>query len=254
MKNENEEIVEEEGKGRASGPIFLVAGIVVLLLAVAIFFAVRHHATATLKPTATPTLAAIAPKPTPATPTATVKAPVVATAKPTAALTTTKTSPTKAPKAAASAPTAAPTLAPKAAAKATEMPTPALTKATPKPTATITCPTEREFAELTGVVADRLEEELCAFHWRGDPLTITPPNACPEGWACELGVAGEGNILYYGGSPTMPIYAGTWRLAALYPAEDPVRDPCSFLAKSQEHGRNADPPWTISAGNFSCEQ
>lgn len=115
-----------------------------------------------------------------------------------------------------------------------------------------TCPTEAEFAQLTGVVADKVGTEPCAFHWRGDPLAITPAKSCPQGWSCQLGVVGTGNVLYYGGNPAVSIYAGTWRLVELYPSTDAVRNPCRFLAKSQEEGRAASPQWTITAGNFSC--
>ncbi len=114
------------------------------------------------------------------------------------------------------------------------------------------CPKEAQFAELTGVIADKVGEEPCAFHWRGDPLVITPINACPEGWSCQLGVSGQGNILYYGGSPNVTIYAATWRLVAAYPENDPVHNPCAFLLKSQQEGSNAVPRWTINPGNFSC--
>jgi hypothetical protein len=114
------------------------------------------------------------------------------------------------------------------------------------------CPTEAEFTQLTGVVADVVPSEPCAFHWRGDPQTITPKNSCPEGWSCQLGVDGKGNILYYGGSPSVKIYAGTWRLVAAYPSNDAVQQPCQFLAKSQEEERQATPTWSITAGNFSC--
>jgi hypothetical protein len=123
-----------------------------------------------------------------------------------------------------------------------------------QPTAqkTASCPTEADFAQLTGVVADVIPSEPCAFHWRGDPQTITPKNSCPEGWSCQLGIAGKGNYLYYGGSPVVGIYAGTWRLFAAYPSNDAVQQPCQFLAKSQEEGRQATPTWSITAGNFSC--
>jgi hypothetical protein len=124
--------------------------------------------------------------------------------------------------------------------------------AAPEGQQVVSCPTEAEFTQLTGVVADVVPSEPCAFHWRGDPQTITPENSCPEGWSCQLGVVGKGNILYYGGSPSVTIYAGTWRLIAAYPSNDAVQQPCQLLAKSQEEGRQARPTWSITAGNFIC--
>ena len=131
--------------------------------------------------------------------------------------------------------------------EATETPSPTITVAP-----SVTCPTEAEFTKLTGVIADRVPTEACSFHWRGDPRSITPKDSCPEGWSCQLGVVNQGNILYYGGSPTVEIYAATWRLVNAYPANDPVRNQCLFLAKSQEEGRKATPQWNITAGNFTC--
>ena len=131
-------------------------------------------------------------------------------------------------------------------------PAPASQPAAPAGQQAASCPTEAEFTQLTGVVADVVPTESCAFHWRGDPQTITPKNSCPKGWSCQLGVAGKGNYLYYGGSPSVTIYAGTWRLISAYPSNDAVRQPCQFLAKSQEEGRRATPTWSITAGNFSC--
>ncbi|MCX7589400.1 MAG: hypothetical protein N2Z85_00460 [Patescibacteria group bacterium] len=124
-----------------------------------------------------------------------------------------------------------------------------LSTAVPK---TVFCPTEAEFEKLTGIRADKIGSEPCAFHWRGDPNTITPSKACPDGWSCQLGVNGRGNYLYYGGNPQHSIYAGTWRLVDAYPLSDSVRDPCKFLAKSQEEGKNSTPTWSISPGNFTC--
>lgn len=160
-------------------------------------------------------------------------------------------------------PTATDTPAPTPMPTPTATPTATETEAEPAPTATVTaeptvtCPTESEFFNLTGVRADRIETEPCAFHWRGDPLTIPSTNVCPEGWACELGIAGRGNFLYYGGYGAdgyVEIYAGTWRFTPAYPKGDQIHDPCSFLTKSKEHGQRADPPWDIQPGNFECEQ
>lgn len=134
----------------------------------------------------------------------------------------------------------------------TTAPTPTAPPAAPDAVLPTPCPTEAEFAALTGVVADIVPTEPCAFHWRGDPLAVTPKDACPHGWSCQLGIVGKGNVLYYGGSPSVTIYAGTWRRVESYPSNDAVRDPCRFLAKSQEEGRNSTPTWTIQAGNFSC--
>jgi len=144
----------------------------------------------------------------------------------------------------------------------TAMPTPTDTPTAPAAPASqlavpagqqaVSCPTEAEFAQLTGVVADVVPSEPCAFHWRGDPLAIMPKDACPNGWACQLGVVQHGNVLYYGGSPSVSIYAGTWRLPAAYPLDDAVQQPCLLLAKSQEEGKKARPTWSITAGNFSC--
>ncbi|MFN4213071.1 MAG: hypothetical protein ACK4FL_03890 [Microgenomates group bacterium] len=114
-----------------------------------------------------------------------------------------------------------------------------------------TCPTEAEFTALTGVVADKVGTEPCAFHWRGDPAVMTI-KACPEGWACQLGVQNQGNLLYYGGDPELTIYAGTWRFIAAYPSNDAVQNPCQFLTKSQDEGRQSVPTWTIKEGNFTC--
>jgi hypothetical protein len=142
---------------------------------------------------------------------------------------------------------AAPTLQPTVIAQPT-----ASQPAVPAGQQAVSCPTEAEFAQLTGVVADVVPSEPCAFHWRGDPLAIMPKDACPNGWACQLGVVQHGNVLYYGGSPSVSIYAGTWRLPAAYPLDDAVQQPCRLLAKSQEEGRQATPTWSITAGNFSC--
>ena len=132
-----------------------------------------------------------------------------------------------------------------------------MTEAPTKATASqeVICPTEREFAELTGIRADIDPSEPCMFHWRGDPNTIVSNNACPSGWICTTGVAenpwqtyvvvGEDGI-------SQEIFSITARFVAMYPGGDAVHNPCTFLAKVQEEGRNSDPQWTAKPWNFSC--
>lgn len=117
------------------------------------------------------------------------------------------------------------------------------------------CPTEREFFELVGVHADIVGGENCAFHWRGDPLTITVNRPCPSGWICTLGISSQ-NYVYEGDDALQPlqIFAGTWRLVSKYAAGDAVYDSCTFLAKVQEEGRENDPKWAAKPGNFSCNK
>lgn len=120
------------------------------------------------------------------------------------------------------------------------------------------CPTEREFFELTGVRADVVSSEPCAFHWRGDPLSVVPRQICPQGWICTVGVTdwqggGKQTIVMVGDDiPSVSIFAATWRLTGLYPAGDAVHNKCVFLAKVQGEGRISDPTWTALPGNFTC--
>lgn len=115
------------------------------------------------------------------------------------------------------------------------------------------CPTEREFEVLTGVRADIVREEPCAFHWRGDPQTITAIHPCPDGWSCTLG-SDDQNYVYHGDNNLgqINIFAGTWRLVSMYPSNDALQNNCSFLEKVQNEGVISDPQWTAEAGNFTC--
>lgn len=137
-------------------------------------------------------------------------------------------------------------------------PTATLKPATPANTAVAStvstvCPTERQFAELVGVIADIDRTEPCAFHWRGDPLSISVKNPCPLGWICTLGISDK-NIVYVGDNAlsAVKIFAGTWRLVFQYPSGDTVYNKCQFLEKVQHEGSISDPVWTASAGNFIC--
>jgi hypothetical protein len=141
----------------------------------------------------------------------------------------------------------------------TEPAAPETTASTPVvEAAPATCPTEREFEELYGVRADIEREEACTFHWRGDPMTITPEKMCANGWICTNGMASWGGtrqtIVFTGDDNlhTSAIFSATWRLVGEFPAGDAVYDSCAFLAKVQAEGRNSDPQWTAVAGNFSC--
>lgn len=115
------------------------------------------------------------------------------------------------------------------------------------------CPTEREFEVLTGVRADIVREEPCAFHWRGDPQTITAIHPCPDGWSCTLG-SDDQNYVYHGDNNLgqINIFAGTWRLVSMYPSNDALQNNCSFLEKVRNEGVISDPQWTAEAGNFTC--
>ncbi len=114
------------------------------------------------------------------------------------------------------------------------------------------CITEAEFEALVGVRADIDRTEPCAFHWRGDPATISVAHPCPDGWICTLG-SNDKNYVYSGvdSLPSLEIFSGTWRKVITYPAGDAVYNHCDFLAKVQHEGAISNPTWTAEAGNFN---
>lgn len=123
-------------------------------------------------------------------------------------------------------------------------------------TTTASCPTEKEFEQQFGVRADLVRTEPCAFHWRGDPDTITVNHPCPDGWSCTIGIADPRQTYQYKGDDSlqpMTIFAATWRLTGQYPVTDVVHDNCAMLAKVQHEGQISDPQWTALAGNFTCQ-
>lgn len=124
------------------------------------------------------------------------------------------------------------------------------------PVSDAACPTEREFQQLTGVTADIVRKERCAFHWRGDPQTISAIHPCPFGWSCTLGVEAPRQTFVYVGDDnlqSLQIFAGTWYLIGKYPVGDAVYTDCGFLEKVRAEGRISDPTWTAFPGNFTCQ-
>ncbi len=120
------------------------------------------------------------------------------------------------------------------------------------------CPSAPEASQLVAgndTALVREGGEACLFEWRNAPLATSDTITCPDGWACELDLAGPEEGLYvYGGGGSYQIDAGSFRPIDAYPAGDPIHDPCSALAKSRAwlKTEKADPTWTMSPGNFSC--
>lgn len=122
-----------------------------------------------------------------------------------------------------------------------------------------TCPTAPEASMLiAGNTTALVQEgsESCLFEWRA-PLAPSTWVNCPDGWACELDIMDNTMGLYFfgGGDHVAQIDAGSFRLIAAYPADDPIHDPCSALANSRAWlvYSGVDPNWQMNPGNFTCE-
>jgi hypothetical protein len=151
-------------------------------------------------------------------------------------------------------PTPIPTAAP------TSAPTQAPASAMPSAGAVAQCPDVTEASTLiAGDPAALVREggrnlpgeEPCLFETRTN-FTEGGTVTCPDGWACELDTVGPNGYYYFGGNGSYQIDAGSFRLQAAYPVDDPIQDPCSALANSLDFliFEGADPNFQLLPGNF----
>jgi hypothetical protein len=105
---------------------------------------------------------------------------------------------------------------------------------------------------LTHSDVQRVGGEACAYTLRVAAIGSTGIT-CPKVLICTLTV---GDTHVYVGDDSSSydnVTAGTVRLVAAYPTGDAVYNACQLSAKENSFGQQQVPPFTVTPGNFSCQ-